>query len=215
VQASFGIEEGGALVAVERANGGELAPLPQVLRTLNSFTPSGSRPVAASFANSVRLLIDFGVVEYIDSQLGLTPEGRKLLRRSGMPNDSRHVALVTGLLQEFDEYELEPEESVIAPTEQDVQEALGDADRVQQTDGGLGTPLIGEEAPTYSTILPLGTPGFVFGTHWVPAEAPEEADSPEPPESNELTVSPAHPFLDRLFGRGHQDRNGPADSGGR
>jgi hypothetical protein len=125
------------------------------------------------------------------------------------------VALVTGLLQEFDEYELEPEESVIAPTEQDVQEALGDADRVQQTDGGLGTPLIGEEAPTYSTILPLGTPGFVFGTHWVPAEAPEETDSPEPPESNELTVSPAHPFLDRLFGRGHQDRNGPADSGGR
>ena len=34
VEPSFGIEEGAALVAVERANGGELAPLLQVLWTL-------------------------------------------------------------------------------------------------------------------------------------------------------------------------------------
>ena len=100
---SFGIGEGAALVAVERANGGELAPLLQVLWTLNSFTAPRSRPTPAAFAASTTVLIEIGVVEYVDNQLGLTPEGRKLLRRSGMPNDPRHVALVTELLQEHGE----------------------------------------------------------------------------------------------------------------
>ena len=76
------------MVAVERANGGELAPLLQVLWTLHSFTPPGSRPSPAAFAASTTLLVELGVVEYVDDQLGLTPEGRKLLRRSGMPNDA-------------------------------------------------------------------------------------------------------------------------------
>jgi len=99
---SFGLAEGAALVAVERANGGELAPLLQVLWTMQSFTPPHLRPSPAEFAASARLLIELGAVEYLDNQLGLTPEGRKLLRRSGMPNDPRHVALVTELLAEFD-----------------------------------------------------------------------------------------------------------------
>jgi hypothetical protein len=106
VQPSFGIQEGAALVAVERANGGELAPLLQVLWTLRGFTPRGSRPSPAAFAASTTLLVELGVVEYVDNQLGLTPEGRKLLRRSGMPNDARHVAFVTELLQEFGEDDL-------------------------------------------------------------------------------------------------------------
>ena len=52
MQLSLGVQEGAALVAVERANGGELAPLLQVLWTLHGFTPRGSRPSPAAFAAS-------------------------------------------------------------------------------------------------------------------------------------------------------------------
>ena len=131
----FGIQEGAALVAVERANGGELAPLLQVLWTLHGFTPPGSRPSPAEFAASTTLLIELGVVEYLDYQLGLTPEGRKLLRRSGMPNDARHVAFVTEVLQEFGEDDFEPDESAATPTEEDVRQALSEGDGVQETRG--------------------------------------------------------------------------------
>jgi len=189
------------LVAVERANGGELAPLLQVLWTLHGFTPRGSRPSPAAFAASTTLLVELGVVEYVDNQLGLTPEGRKLLRRSGMPNDARHVAFVTELLQEFGEDDLEADGSAIAPTEEDVRQALSDGDRIEETDGGGGTPVVGVDTLIYSPILGLGTPGLVVGSHWVPAVPPKDAGSiPEPPESVPLVGSPAHPFLDRLFG---------------
>ncbi len=211
---SFGIGEGAALVAVERANGGELAPLLQVLWTLNSFTAPRSRPTPAAFAASTTVLIEIGVVEYVDNQLGLTPEGRKLLRRSGMPNDPRHVALVTELLQEHGEDHPGHYEAALVPTEEDVRQAMSDGDRIQETDGGAGTPIIGEDAPVYSTILGLGTPGLVVGSRWVPAVPPKDASSvAEPPESLPLTRSPAHPFLDRFFGRGRRDHSGPAGPG--
>jgi hypothetical protein len=210
MRSSFGTQEGAILVAVERANGGELAPLLQVLWTLHGFTPPGSRPDPASFAASATLLISLGVVEYLDNQLGLTPEGRKLLRRSGMPNDPRHVALVTELLQEFDDVDLEDDGPVIAPTRADVQQALSDGDSIQETEGGAGTPIIGEERPIYSPILGLGTPGLVVGSHWVPAVPPKDADEdPEPPEAAPLPGSPAHPLLDRLFGRGRRGHSWP------
>ncbi len=212
---SFSTQEGATLVAVERANGGELAPLLQVIWTLHGFTPRGLRPDPAGFAASATLLISLGVVEYVDNQLGLTPEGRKLLRRSGMPNDPRHVALVTELLQEFDDVDLEDDEAVIAPTEAEVQQALSDGDSIQQTEGGAGTPIIGEEAPIYSPILGLGRPGLIVGSHWVPAVPPKDAgEDPEPPEAAPLPGSPAHPFLDRLFGRGRRDHSGPGGYSG-
>lgn len=201
-------------MAVERANGGELAPLLQVLWTLHSFTPRGSRPSPAAFAASTTLLIKLGVIEYVDSQLGLTPEGRRLLRRSGLPNDARHVTLVTEQLQEFDNVDIEPDGSVIGPTEEDIRLALNDGDRIQETEGGAGTPVIGEESPIYSPILGLGTPGLIVGSHWVPAVGPKAADNdPEPPGPATLTGSPAHPFLDRLFRRGQPDRRGSGGAG--
>jgi hypothetical protein len=211
---SFGIDEGAAFVAVERANGGELAPLLQVLWTLHSFTPPRSRPSPAAFAASMTVLIEIGVVEYADSQLGLTPEGRKLLRRSGMPNDPRHVALVTALLQEHGEDRPEPDEPACSPTEEDVRQAMSDGDRIQETDGSAGTPIIDDDTPVYSPILGLGSPGLVLGSHWVPAVPPKDADCVvEPPESLPLTGSPAHPFLDRLFGRGRRDHSRPVGPG--
>ena len=212
VHLSFGLREGEALVAVERANGGELAPLLQVLWTLHGFTPARSRPSPAEFAASATVLIELGVVEYVDDQLGLTPEGRKLLRRSGMRNDPRHVALVTELLQEFDGEDYEPEEPPAAPTEEDVRQALSDGDRIQGTEGGAGTPVIDEH---YSPILGLGSPGLGIGSHRVPAVPPSDAGyAPEPPESLRLTGSPTHPLLDRLFGRGRRDHSGREDAGG-
>jgi len=205
---SFGLAEGAALVAIERANGGELAPLLQVLWTMQSFTPPHLRPSPAEFAASARLLIELGAVEYLDNQLGLTPEGRKLLRRSGMLNDPRHVALVTELLAEFDDEEYEPDEPLVAPTELDVRQALSDGDSIEQTEGGAGTPVFEEP---YSSILGLGAPGIVMRSQRVPAVPPKEAgeEAPEPP-GPVLSGSPAHPFLDRLFGRGRRDHPGSA-----
>jgi hypothetical protein len=212
MQLSFGPREGAALVAVERANGGELAPLGQVLWALHSFTPPHSRPSAAEFAASATLLIELGAVEYVEYQLGLTPEGRKLLRRSGMPNNPRHVAIVTELLQEFDDEDFEPDGVPVAPTAEDVHRALNDEDSIEQTGGGAVTPVIEER---YSPILGAGTPDLVMRSHRVPAVPPRDSDElPQAPDPVRFGGSPAHPVLDRLFGRGRRDRNGPAGARG-
>ncbi len=191
------------MVAVERANGGELAPLEQVLWTLESLTPPGTRPDPARFADCVALLIELGVVEYVEHQLGLTVEGRKLLRRSGLLNDPRHVAHVTALLQGFDEADMaerEPTEAVPAPTVDDVRRALSDDEEIEETPGGLGTPVLGEE-------VPIGA-GRVFGSRWVPAVPPEGSDEFEPPPGSlGGDEASAHPVLSRLFGRGRRDRS--------
>jgi hypothetical protein len=217
VRSPFGSEEGVILVAIERANGGELAPISQVLWTLHSFTAQGSRPDPAGFAASAALLIQLGVVDYLDGQLGLTPEGRKLLRRSGMPNDRRHVALVTEQLQEFDELDLESDEPLLAPTEADVQNAI-DEEQVQVDDGGQieqaardpGVPVVGADIPGYSPILGLGSPGLVRSPPWVPSVPPKDSgESPEPIQAAPLQVSPAHPLIDRLLGRGRRNRGVP------
>jgi hypothetical protein len=213
MQLSFGPREGAALVAVERANGGELAPLLQVLWALHSFTPPPLRPSPAEFAASTTRLIELGAVEYVEDQLGLTPEGRKLLRKSGMPNNPRHVALVTELLQEFDNEDFDPDAvQAAAPTAEDVQQALSDWDRVQETEGDAITPVIEER---YSPILGAGTPDLVMRSHAVPAVPPKDSgEIPEAPDPVRFSGSPAHPFLDRLFGRGQRDRNGPAGKRG-
>ena len=162
-----------------------------MLWTLHGFTPPGSRPSPAEFAASTTLLIELGVVEYLDYQLGLTPEGRKLLRRSGMPNDARHVAFVTEVLQEFGEDDFEPDESAATPTEEDIRQALSEGDGVQETEGGTGTPDIGESTPIYSPILGLGTPGLIMTSHWVAVPPKDSGHVPGPPEPVPPTGSPA------------------------
>jgi hypothetical protein len=200
----FSIEEGAALVAVERANGGELAPLPQVLLALDSFTPARSRPSPASFAASAQLLIEFGVVEWVEGHLGLTAEGRKLLRKSGLLNDPRHVAHVTALLQEFDDVDVQVRERAErppAPTEVDVRRALGDEEAIEETPGGIETPVLGHEVTTYLR-------GMAVSSHWVPAVLPQDsAEAEEPPPPPEYLGAPAHPILERLFGRGRRGRS--------
>jgi len=208
----FGREEGAALVAVERANGGELAPLAQVLWTLDQFTPPGAqRPTAAGFSFSATLLIELGVVEYVDHQLGLTPAGRKLLRRSGLPNSSHHLSHVIEVLQEYDEQDFESQGSRPAPTEADVRQALSDGERIEETTGGVGTPVLGEEVSLYAQ-------GLVMGSHWVPAVLPADAgptggDARPPADAAGFPGRPegpsterTHPILERLFA--HRRRDG-------
>ena len=61
------------------------------------------------------------------------------------------------------EDDFEPDGSPIAPTEEDVRQAISDGDRIQETEGGAGTPVIGEDTPIYSPILGLGSPGLIIG----------------------------------------------------
>ena len=203
VGSPFEPQDGVVLVAVERANGGELAPLEQVLWTLDSLTPPGSKLDPASFAESATALVEFGVIEYVEGQLGLTVEGRKLLRRSGLLNDPRHVAHVNNLLGQFDEFDVEQHkraEPPPAPTEDDVRRALSDAEEIEETPGGVGTPVIGEE-------VPVGALWGGFGSRWVPAVSSEGEDDAEPPPLPiDFDRAPAHRLLGRLFGRGRSER---------
>jgi hypothetical protein len=201
----FGTEEGAALVAVERANGGELAPLEQVLWALDAITPPGEHPDPARFSRSVGLLIRVGVVEYLEGQLGLSVEGRKLLRRSGLLNDPRHVAHVTALLQGFDEIDMEDRDGgdeLPAPSEAEVARALRDGEEIEETPGAMGTPILGEEVTVGSAVF--GAAGWT--AQWVPAVIPDSSAEPEmgPPPAG-YPGAPAHPILDRLFGRKRKD----------
>ncbi len=122
------------------------------------------------------------------------------------------MALVTELLQEFDDEDFESDALPPAPTAEDVRQALSDGDSIQETEGDAVTPVVEER---YSAILGLGTPGLVMSSHPVPAVPPKDSgEIPEAPDPVPFRGSPAHPFLDRLFGRARRDHNGPAGAGG-
>ena len=91
-----------------------------------------------------------------------------------MPNDPRHVALVAESLREL-ERDLEPDGPPAGPTVQDVRQAMSDGDRIQETDGGAGTPVIGE---AYSPILGLRSPGPILGPQWCRQSHPWTAVAP-------------------------------------
>lgn len=122
MEALFGRYEAAALLAVERANGGELAPLPQVLAAFEGLF--GSIATAATFTESVSLLVDARLVEWHNPALGLTVEGRKAIRRSGTPWDPELADKLADRLSRIAEEELAPEGELPAPSEEDVHEAL-------------------------------------------------------------------------------------------
>jgi hypothetical protein len=92
----MGSAEALVLVGVENANGGELAPIGQVLGTLEQTT--GARVDPAGFTASVQMLTEAGLVEYVAHELGLTAAGRKLIRRAGSTRDRGHTRRVGTLL---------------------------------------------------------------------------------------------------------------------
>jgi hypothetical protein len=111
---------------------------------------------------------------------------------------------VTALLEEFDEADVrlrERAEPPAAPTEDDVRRALSDEEAIEETPGGIGTPVLGEEVFIY------GRAG-VLASQWVPAVLPEGSDgAEEPPPPPEYAGAPAHPVLERLFGRSRRSRS--------
>lgn len=122
VESLFGRYEAAALLAVDRANGGELAPLPQVLAAFEGLF--GSITTAATFTESLSLLIDARLVEWHNPALGLTVEGRKAIRRSGTPWDAELASKLADRLARIGEEELAPEGELPAPSEEDLEEAL-------------------------------------------------------------------------------------------
>jgi hypothetical protein len=163
---TMGPDEGSALVAVERANGGELAPIAQVLWTRSQWSRDDADP--ATFAASVTLLVEARLIEYVEDQLGLTPAGRKLLRRSGMPNDPRHIERVTELLADIEGVDLEI--TLIAPTALDVRLAMSDEEQIEASPDGFGNPFIGEDVSETER-------GTMFGTVWLTGVPGGDSDS--------------------------------------
>ncbi len=123
MEALFGRYEAAALLAVERANGGELAPLEQVIVAFEALF--GSSVTAPTFAESLALLIDAYLIDWNDQALELTLTGRKLIRRSGAHWDADFPDKVASKLAEIDEEDMSPEGELPAPSEDDVMAAMG------------------------------------------------------------------------------------------
>jgi hypothetical protein len=203
---------GAFLVAVERANGGELAPLAQVLWTLESLATGPRRSDPATFVACARSLVDLGLVEYLEGQLGLTPQGRKLLRRSGLPADARHVRRVTELIAELIDTEIyNSSKSSDAPSLAELSEAIEQQRQMEQNPDGLSTPFIGEEIPTTTSLFGFGKVGLAGGTRWVPQVGPDDCDDAlDIPLRDLPEETPPHPLLDRLLRRERREHNGSA-----
>jgi hypothetical protein len=122
MEALFGRFEAAALLAVERANGGELAPLEQVIMSFEALF--GQSVTAATFAESVALLVDAGLVEWANRGLELTLDGRRVIRRSGSHWDAELPDKVAERLSRIEEDELAPEGELPSPTEEEVLGAL-------------------------------------------------------------------------------------------
>jgi hypothetical protein len=118
----FGRYEAALLLAVERANGGELAPLEQVISAYEQLF--GASVGAPTFAESVWLLVDARLIEWASGGLALTYDGRKVIRRSGVHWAEDFPDRVAGTLSSIDETDLAPEGELPAPTEEEVAEAM-------------------------------------------------------------------------------------------
>jgi len=155
------------LLAIDRANGGELAGLEQVLVAFEVLFHQP--PTAPESADALALLCEAGFVEYLQEEIGLTPHGRKLLRRAGLPESPERPRKVTQLLGELEDMDLAPAGSVPAPTEADVGCALetlhGDQhEGVAPTLGAdLVGPAIGASLSRYGNALGGGALGGVIG----------------------------------------------------
>lgn len=150
------------LLAVERANGGELATLEQVVSTFLGLF--GEPPDAERFSDSSGLLAEAGFVEYQAEELGLTPAGRRLLRHAGGHNSSGRPERLLGLLGELDEGDLAPEGSRPAPTTEAVSAALADLAHDLKSDSRpVQGDLIAPQAASiwgYGGFGPYGSPRF-------------------------------------------------------
>jgi hypothetical protein len=122
MESLFGRYEAAALLAVERANGGELAPLEQVVVSFEGLF--GSSVTAGTFAESLALLVDAGLIDWTNHALELTLDGRRTIRRSGSHWDTDFPDKVADRLSRIDEEDLSPEGELPSPSEHDILGAL-------------------------------------------------------------------------------------------
>jgi hypothetical protein len=157
----LGRYEAATLLAVDGANGGTLAGIEQIFQTFEGLFQR--RPTALQSAVSFGLLCDAGLVEYVESELGLTSRGRKLLRHAGLPDSPDRPSRVADLLGELEEADLAPEGSVPAPSEHDIEVAVtrpqgdGASDLAPRTGAEVALPAIGVSA--------IGIPLFGSQSH--------------------------------------------------
>ncbi len=118
----FGRYEAAALLAVEKANGGELAGLEQVIISFEGLFGASVAPT--TFVEAMELLIDAHLVEWRDYCLGLSVEGRRLIRRSGSHWSADFPAKVADQLSELSEDDLAGEGELACPSEADILEAM-------------------------------------------------------------------------------------------
>jgi len=143
------------LLAVERANGGELSGLEQVLVAFQTLFDRQMEP--EGYARSCALLCRAGLVEFLDECVGLTPAGRKMLRRTGVPGKAERPHNVAEQLALLEELDLAAEGSVPSPTVA----AFAAADAALSSDGETGDePVLGSE-------LAQQPPGSLFPYGWV------------------------------------------------
>jgi hypothetical protein len=122
MESLFGRYEAAALLAVERANGGELAPLEQVIAAFEALF--GSSVTAETFSESLSLLVDAGLIDWANHGLELTLDGRRTIRRSGSHWDHDFPDKVADRLSRIEEDDLAPEGELPAPSEEDILGAL-------------------------------------------------------------------------------------------
>ncbi len=144
----FGRYEAACLLAVERANGGEVAPLEQVIVAFEGLF--GSSVTATTFAESLALLVDASLIGWTGAGLELTYEGRKTIRRSGSHWDPDFPDKVAERLSRIEEAELAPEGELPCPGEEEVRSAMAALERGQ---------IVGQAPLTGDAIAPSGMAG--------------------------------------------------------
>lgn len=160
----FGRHEAAALLGVEAANGGELAPLEQFVAAYEGAF--GVVPDAKDLGDSLGLLVDAGLVEWRDSAIGLSVEGRKLLRRVGAPWQRDRPERLTERLSLLVEDDLAPPGERPTPSEGELAEAISSGGSFS-TDAALAAGL----RPV------LDNP--ILGVHW--PHSPAQPPGRDPP----------------------------------
>jgi hypothetical protein len=182
--ALFGRYEAAALLAVEQANGGELAPLEQVIMAFDGLF--GTSVTAQTLSESMALLVDAGLVEWRDYGLGLTVAGRRLIRHSGKHWSDDFPARVAEKLSEIDEDDLALEGELASPSEAEVKTAMA----------AIGRGALKMDGPPAESLTPSGLASFAASSARLFAGMQSPPTAPLKPSGAEAPAPPLVPSLE-------------------
>jgi hypothetical protein len=168
----------------------------------------GQWPETAEFTEACGLLCEAGLVEWQGGALGLTPKGRKFLRRAGRHGAAGRPKLVTDLLQGIDDKELADEGSVPEPSEEQVASVLRAmlenpylAESFQSAPVSysfIGLSAYGAQVPHLNAppMVPLGeSDGDEYDEYddeWDDEESGEGADEPDVGDDEDVSDDDEH-----------------------